>query len=63
MFADVCEDMAWKEDNNKYLKKRRVDGKTVQMLVDTGSDRTIISGNIVERAKMWHEDLYSYTTA
>jgi len=33
LFAGACEDVAWNEDSQKYLKRGTVDGKPVQMLV------------------------------
>ena len=73
LFAGACEDVAWNEDSQKYLKRGTVDGKPVQMLVDTGCDRTIISARVVKTGKLdpgnkvpvlcVHGDTCSYPTA
>ncbi len=43
LLAEACEDAAWNADSHKILKRGKVDGRSVQMLVDTGCDRTIVS--------------------
>ena len=73
LFAEACDNVAWNEDSIKYLRRGTVDGRPVQMLVDTGSDRTIVSAGVVKRAKMdpsrkvpiqcVHGDVCSYPTA
>ena len=52
LFAGACQDVAWNEDSYKYLRRGTVDGRPVQMLVDTGCDRTIVSATIVKTAKL-----------
>ena len=52
LFAEACQDITWNEDSYKYLKRGTVDGRPVQMLVDTGSDRTIVSAGVVRGAKL-----------
>ena len=73
LFAEACQDIAWNEDSFKYLRRGTVDGRPAQMLVDTGSDRTIVSAGVVRGAKMdagnkvpvlcVHGDVCSYPTA
>ena len=72
LFAEACQDIAWNEDSFKYLRRGTVDGRPAQMLVDTGSDRTIVSAGVVRGAKMdagnkvsvlcVHGDVCSYPT-
>ena len=50
MFAEACEDRAWNEDSYKYLGT--VDDRPVQMLVDIGSDQTIVSPGVVMSSKL-----------
>ena len=53
LFAEAaCEDIAWNEDSYKYLKLGTVDGRPVQVLVDIGSDRTIVSAGVVKSCKL-----------
>ena len=52
LFGGTCRDVAVNEDSVKYLRKGTVDGKPVQMLIDTGCDRTIVSADMVRREKM-----------
>lgn len=54
MFSRVCPDVAWNTDSHKYLKKGKVDGRSVRMLVDTGCDRTMV------RASAVNEDKHDY---
>lgn len=73
LFAGACDDVAWNKDSYKYLKRGTVDGRPVQMLVDTGADRTIVSGEVVKMARLdahckvpvlcVHGDVCSYPTA
>ena len=52
MFAEACEDRAWNEDSYKYWKLGTVDDRPVQMLVDVGSDQTIVSPGVVKSSKL-----------
>lgn len=73
MFAGACEDVAWNEDSYKYLKQGTLNGRRVQMLVDTGADRTIVAAGVVRGVKLdseqkvpvlcVHGDVCSYPTA
>ena len=46
MFAGACDDVAWNEDSYKDLKQGTLNGRRVQMLVDTGSDKTIVAAGV-----------------
>ena len=50
LFAEACQDVAWNEDSTKYLRRGAVNGRPVQMLVDTGSDCTIVAARVVKDA-------------
>lgn len=73
LFAEACDEVAWDEHSQKYLRRGTVDGKPVPMLIDTGSDRTMVAAHVVERAKVdpdhkvpvlcVHGDVCSYPTA
>uniref|UniRef100_A0A1X7V3C9 CCHC-type domain-containing protein n=1 Tax=Amphimedon queenslandica TaxID=400682 RepID=A0A1X7V3C9_AMPQE len=73
MFAGACDDVAWNEDSYKYLKRGTLNGRQVQMLVDTGADRTIVAAGVVKGVDIdseqkvsvlcVHGDLCSYPTA
>lgn len=51
-FAEACKDVVWNEKNIKCMRKGTVDGKPVQVLVDTGSDHRIVAAKVVKRAKL-----------
>ncbi len=72
LFAEACEDVAWNPDSEKYLRGT-INGKPVQMLIDTGSDRTIVAARVMRKAcidpsakvpiQCVHGDVCSYPTA
>ena len=51
LFSKVCPDVAWNTDSHKYLKRGKVDGQSVRMLVDTGCDRTMVRASAVKKDK------------
>ena len=73
MFAGVCDDIAWNEDSYKYLKQGTLNEWQVQMLVDTGAERTIVAAGVVKGVVLnseqkvpvlcVHGDVCSYPTA
>lgn len=72
MFAGACDNVAWNEDSYKDLKQGTLNGRRVQMLVDTGSDKTIVAAGVKGVALnseqkvpvlCVHGDVCSYPTA
>ena len=73
LYWGTCRELAWNEQSYKYLRWGRLDGHLVQMLVDTGADRTMVAANCVEPSKVEgtervpvvcvHGDTVSYPTA
>ncbi|XP_064389549.1 uncharacterized protein LOC135337548 [Halichondria panicea] len=69
----ACEDVAWPKGTEKYLKWGKVGGKSVQMLLDSGCSRTMVSANSVDSSKISkaetvavlcvHGDTVEYPTA
>ena len=49
LFGKSC---AWNTESHKYLQRGSIDGKAVQMLIDTGCDRTMVASNVVNQAKV-----------
>ena len=44
--------MAWNERSRKYLRRGDLDGRSVQMLVDSGCSQTMVSARLVDAAKI-----------
>ena len=42
-----CQEVAWNKESQKYLKKDTLDGRPVQMLIDTGCTNTIVSASYI----------------
>ena len=52
LFASDCDEVAWNEQSQKYLRRGNLDGCTVQMLIDTGCNQTVVSARLVDPAKV-----------
>ena len=73
LYGGSCQEVAWNEQSYKYLRRGRLDGRSVHMLVDTGSDRTMVAADFIESSKVngsyrvlvvcVHGDTVSYPTA
>ena len=73
LYGGTCREVAWNEQSYKYIRRGRLDGRSVQMLVDTGADRTMVAADCVNSAKVEgndcvsvvcvHGDTVSYPTA
>ena len=48
MFAGVCDNIAWNKGSYKYIKQGNLNGWRVQMLLDTGADRTFVATGVVK---------------
>ena len=44
----ACTDVAWNTEGSKYLRRGTVDGRRVQVLIDTGCDQTMVSARRVQ---------------
>ena len=44
--------MAWDASSHKYLRRGTLNGRPVQMLLDTGCDRTMVSAKLVEISRV-----------
>ena len=73
LYGGSCREVAWNEQSYKYLRRGRLDGRSVQMLVDTGADRTMVAADCIDLVKVEgsdkvpvvcvHGDTVSYPTA
>ena len=71
LYGGSCREVAWNEQNCKYLRRGQLDGRSVQMLVDTGADRTMVAADCIDLVEgsdkipvvRVHGDTVSYPTA
>ena len=47
-YGDACQEVAWTEESEKSLKRGLLEGKPVQVLIDTGCSRTMVSSDCVK---------------
>ena len=52
LYAKGCDEVAWNERSRKYLRRGNLDGRSVQMLVDSGCSQTMVSARLVDAAKI-----------
>ena len=50
LYAKKCDEVAWNVDSHKYLRRGTLEGRPVQMLVDTGCEMTMVSAKLVDSA-------------
>ena len=48
--------MAWNERSRKYLRRDNLDGRAVQMLLDSGCSQTMVSARLVDAPKISSEE-------
>ena len=68
-----CHEVAWNKESQKYLRRGTLNGRVVQMLIDTGCTKTMVSANYLkpdyldhaksEKNLCVHGDKVSYPTA
>ena len=46
LYTKGCDEVAWNERSRKYLRRGNLDGRSVQMLVDSGCSQTMISARL-----------------
>ena len=51
LLASDCDEVAWNAESQKYLRRGTLDGRPVQMLIDTGCNQTVVSARLVAGAK------------
>ena len=69
----ACSEVEWNPNSIKYIEYGKLDGVRAQVLVDTGSDWTLVSSILVDKArwiqgdsvpvKCVHGDTVQYATA
>ena len=69
----ACDEVAWNKESQKYLHRGMLNGKPVQMLIDTGCTKTMVSADYIhpncidndnqEKILCVHGDMVSYPTA
>ena len=52
LLSEACEEVAWDASSHKYLRRGTLNGRPVQMLVDTGCDRTMVSAKLVKTSRV-----------
>lgn len=52
LYAKGCDEVAWNEQSRKYLRRGNLDGRAVQMLVESGGSQTMVSARLVDAAKI-----------
>ena len=68
-----CQEVAWNKESQKYLRRGTLDGRPVQMLIDTGCTSTMVSASYIKPDKLdycntekilcVHGDMVCYPTA
>ena len=53
-YSKSCNEVAWNEWNCKCLHRGTMEGRSVQVLVDTGCDHTMVAANWVPPSKVDH---------
>ena len=53
LYAGICTEMAWNTDSDKYVRRGRLNGNPVRLLLDTGSTLSMVSGQIVCNRIRW----------
>jgi len=43
-----CHEVAWNKESQKYLRRGTLNGRVVQMLIDTGCTKTMVSANYLK---------------
>ena len=56
LLAQSCDDVAWNTHSHKYLRPGTLDGRPVQMLIDTGCDKTMVSATLVDHTTVDQQD-------
>ena len=56
LYAKGCDEVAWNERSRKYLRRGNLDGRAVQMLVDSGCSQTMVSARLVDAPKISSEE-------
>ena len=51
LLASDCDEVAWNVESQKYLQRGTLDGRPVQILIDTGCNQTVVSASLVAGAK------------
>ena len=52
LLSEACGEMAWDASSHKHLRRGTLNGRPVQMLVDTGCDRTMVLAKLVETSRV-----------
>ena len=52
LYAKTCDEVAWNVESHKYLRRGTLEGRPVQMLVDTGCEMSMVSTRLVDPAKV-----------
>ena len=52
LLSEACKEVAWDASSHKYLRRGTLNGKPVQILVDTGSDRTVVLAKLVKASRV-----------
>lgn len=54
LHSRACDEVTWNAQSQKYLRRGRLDGRRVQMLMDTGCDHTMVLASLVTRSAVDH---------
>jgi predicted aspartyl protease len=52
LMAQSCTNVAWNTRGHKYLRRGTLDGRPVQILIDTGGDLTMVSARLVDPSRL-----------
>ncbi len=52
LLGNACQEVAWNEESEKYLKWGKLEGRSAQMLIDSGCSLTMVSADCVEPSKI-----------
>ena len=52
LYAGICTEMAWNTDSDKYVRRGRLNGNPVRLLLDTGSTLSMVRADSVQQDQM-----------
>ena len=56
LFSNTCQQVAWNVDSEKYIRRGELDGRSVQMLIDSGCSLTMVRANQIAPSKIDAEE-------
>ena len=52
--ARACDEIAWNAESRKFVRRGKLDGRCLQILLDTGCDQTMVLASLVDPSVVDH---------